>query len=210
MSTVTYYKQPGIHKTRGTIPLAGNSHVYQVSGILWPKDVEDWIAQQIMGTSLHICCGKSQLGDVRLDLLEDVVDVRADAARLPFSNHSFSTVIIDPPYNGSFRWNHDMLNELHRVASERIIFQHWFSPVDKDGRFKKNHQFTISDAKVVPVMPANANTGFRLASKTVDGYIVIEDDELDTKEFILNDLVYWQPRSYFGRVQLISILDRTV
>lgn len=184
MSTVTYKNQPAVHATRGAIPLAGTSHLYTVNKLLWPPAVEAWIAERLISPTLHVCCGKSQLGDVRLDLYEPDVDVVADAARLPFSDKSFATVLIDPPYTGRLQWNHDMLNELHRVAGTRIIFQHWFSPVDKEGRFKKAHVFTLSESAIVPTIDANSES------------------------FRLEDLVYWQPRTYFGRVQLISVMTR--
>lgn len=166
MSTVTYKAQEGIHKTRGTVPLAGTSHVYRVSKLLWPREVEAFIESLIVGSSLHVCCGKSSIGDIRLDLYEENIDVRADASRLPFSADSFDTVFSDPPYNGKFQWNHDMLSEMGRVAKSRFIFQHWFCPVDKLGRFKKDHSF------------------------------------------ILTELYNWAPRTYFGRMQIISVFDR--
>lgn len=167
MPTVTYKNQPAIHKTRGTIPLAGTAHVYTVEKLLWPEEVEEYLQSELIGETLHICCGLSKLGDVRLDLYADGVDVIADAARVPFNNQSFDTILIDPPYNGKFQWMHDMLSELPRLAKERIIFQHWFSPVNKHGQYKKCHPF------------------------------------------ILTGLYAWMPRTYFGRMQIISIFDRS-
>jgi hypothetical protein len=144
MSTVTYKNQPAIHQTRGSVPLAGNSRIYTVNKLLWPPDVEQFIKKQFIGTVLHLCCGKSMLGDIRLDLYQDNIDVNADAANLPFPSRSFNTVLCDPPYNGIFQWNHDMLSEMGRVAQTRFIFQHWFSPVDKLGHFKKDHTWMLS------------------------------------------------------------------
>lgn len=166
MSTVTYKNQPAIHKTRGTIPLVGNSFLYKVEKLLWPKDVESYLEELLIGYTLHICCGKSKIGDIRLDLYEDDVNIIGDMSRLPFSNQSFDTAIIDPPYNSKLQVMHDMLSELSRVAKERIVFQHWFSPVDKLGRYRKNHKF------------------------------------------ILTGLYNWMPRTYFGRMQIISVFDR--
>lgn len=184
MATVTYRAQPGIHKSRGKVPLAGTSHLYTVSKLLWPKEVEEYIAGQLIGTTLHICCGLSKLGDVRVDLYADDVDVMACMARLPFADKSFDTVLIDPPYNSKFQIMHDMLNELHRLARERIIFQHWFTPVDKQGRFKKCHLYRLSNLAIVP---------------TID---------YDSEAFGLSNLLLWSPRTYFGRVQVLSVLDR--
>lgn len=208
MSTVTYHKQPGIHKTRGAVPVEGTKHPYTVGAVLWPKDVEAWIEERLIGHTLHVCCGKSKLGHVRVDLYEQDVDVVADAARLPFADQSFDTVLIDPPYNGKFQWNHDMLNELHRLARQRIIFQHWFSPVDKNGQFKKAHVFRLTDAVILPVAPnLSGLCGFAVE---VDGQWYITRTDEGSDPFLLQELAHWQPRTYFGRVQLISILDKVL
>lgn len=165
MSVVTYKNQPAIHHTRGAIPLAGTEHLYTVTKLLWPRSIEKFLETRLIGTTLHICCGMSKIGDVRLDLYASEIDVRADATRLPFPDGSFNTVLIDPPYNSKFQWMHDMLSELCRVANTRIIFQHWFSPVNKRGEYKKK------------------------------------------RAFILTELYNWMPRTYFGRMQIISIFD---
>lgn len=165
MSTVTYKNQPAIHRTRGNIPLAGTAYVYKVTKLLWPKEVEQTLQKLLIPPTLHICCGMSHLGDIRLDLYANDIDIRADAARLPFPGQSFRTVLIDPPYNSKLQWMHDMLSELCRVANTRIIFQHWFSPVNKLGQYKKKRAFQL--------------TG----------------------------LYNWMPRTYFGRMQIISVFD---
>jgi hypothetical protein len=68
MATVTYKNQPAIDKTKGKIPLAGNSHVYRVKKRLWNDSIEDVLKSMFIGSTLHVCCGKSNLGDVRLDV----------------------------------------------------------------------------------------------------------------------------------------------
>ena len=169
MSTVTYKNQPAIEKTKGAVPLAGTSHVYTVKKVLWPEAVEQLLQSLLIPRSLHVCCGKSRLGDVRLDsdpLNEP--DVIGDATHLNYPDESFESVLCDPPYNGIFQWNHDLLCELSRVASKRIIFQHWFIPADPNGLWKKWHKFQ------------------------------------------LNDVYVWQPKTYFGRVQVISVFDAIV
>lgn len=165
MGTVTYKNQPAIEATKGAVPLAGTKHVYTVKKVLWPEAVEAHLATLLIPRSLHVCCGKSRLGDVRVDLFEDSADIKADATALPFPDESFESVLCDPPYNGKFQWNHDMLKELSRVASRRIIFQHWFIPADPDGLWKKWHKFQLSEVYL------------------------------------------WQPRTYFGRAQVISVFD---
>lgn len=169
MATVTYKHQPG---TAGVLkqgtPIEGTSHVYRVEKVLWPEQVEAFIPTLFVGRTLHVCCGKSKLGDVRLDLHEDV-DIQCDASNMRgvVADDEFDTVLCDPPYNGKFQWNHDLLSELSRCAKQRIIFQHWFMPINPTGRWKKWNE-----------------------------------------KFQLTAVYLWQPRTYFGRVQVISVLDR--
>lgn len=150
MSTVTYKNQPAIHKTRGAVPLAGTSHLYKVKKVLWSKSIEEHLCGLLVGKSLHICSGLSMLGDIRADLDMGVFpNLICDAARLPFADSSWDTLLCDPPYNGKFQWNHDMLSELSRVAKKRIIFQHWFIPANKYGLYKKaQSKFYLSDIYV--------------------------------------------------------------
>ena len=168
MGTVTYKHQPAIEHTKGAIPLVGTSHLYTVTKMLWPDAVSHVLWDLLIPRSLHVCSGMSPLGDVRLDKNADNVHVRADAARLPFRDDAFASVLCDPPYNGEFQWNHDLLDELGRVAAERIIFQHWFIPATPDGRYKKAQS-----------------------------------------KFALSEIYVWQPQTYFGRAQLISVFNRT-
>jgi len=166
MATVTYKNQPAIERTKGAVPLAGTRHVYTVKKVLWPEEVTELIGSLLIPKSLHVCCGLSRLGDWRVDKDESVEPNQiADAAALPFADQSWESVLCDPPYNGKFRWNHDMLSELSRVAKQRIIFQHWFIPADANGLWKKWHRFQLSAVYI------------------------------------------WQPRTYFGRVQVISVFD---
>jgi hypothetical protein len=166
MSTVTYKNQPAIERTRGRVPLAGTSHLYRVKRVLWPEAVHSVLGELLIPNSLHVCLGHSPLGDIRVDADKLVSPhIICDASRLPFADQSFNSVLCDPPYNGRFQWNHDMLSELSRVAKRRIIFQHWFIPADQDGRWKKFHRFQRT-------------------------------------------AVYaWQPKTYFGRAQIITVFD---
>jgi hypothetical protein len=151
MSTVTYRNQPAIEATHGNVPLAGNSHLYTVNKVLWPESIEDFLPTLFVGRTLHVCCGKSKLGDVRLDLNEPDADIQCDASNMRgfVGDGEFDTVLCDPPYNGKFQWNHDLLSELARVASKRIIFQHWFIPANKYGQYKKaQEQFHLTASYV--------------------------------------------------------------
>jgi hypothetical protein len=166
-SSVTYKHQPGIDASKGNVPLAGTSHLYTVSKLLWPSDVEDVLQGLLLGRSLHACCGVSKLGDVRLDLdATHQPDIEADAADMPVADDEYDTVLCDPPYNGDHDWNHRLLAELSRVAAKRIVFQHWFIPASPDGRYRKAQE-----------------------------------------KFALSEIYVWQPKTYFGRAQLVSVFD---
>lgn len=169
MGSVSYKNQPGIDKSKGKVPLAGTSHIYRVSKKLWNDSIENVLEGLFVGRTLHVCCGKSLIGDVRLDAdPAHEPDIVCDAADMSgcVEDGEYDTVICDPPYNGKFQWNHDLLTELSRVASKRIIFQHWFIPANSKGQYKKAQ---------------------------------------DT--FTLTDVLVWQPKTYFGRVQVVSVFD---
>ncbi len=167
-SSVTYINQPGIDASKGNVPLAGTSHLYTVSKLLWPEDVEEVLQGLLVGKSLHACCGMSKLGDIRLDNDEmHTPDIVADAADMPVEDDEYDTVLCDPPYNGDHDWNHRLLAELSRVACKRIIFQHWFIPAAPNGRYRKAQE-----------------------------------------KFALAEIYVWQPKTYFGRAQLVSVFDR--
>ena len=100
--------------------------MYQDEGIAWRK-AWGWkrnearlYAGLVKGTSLHVCAGAAELGDVKLDLTHPWTDVKADAMKLPFRDNMFDTCICDPP------WLHGVelriLKELRRVTKHRIIF----------------------------------------------------------------------------------------
>jgi hypothetical protein len=67
VANVTYKNQPAIDKTKGNVPLAGTSHIYRVKKRLWNDSIEDVLRGLFIGKTLHVCCGKSALGDVRID-----------------------------------------------------------------------------------------------------------------------------------------------
>lgn len=102
MATVTYKNQPAIERTKGRVPLAGTSHLYRVSQLLWPNAVESFLKTLLIPKSLHLCCGQSLIGDVRADLDAGVFPhVVCDAAKLPFADESFDSVLCDPFITGT-------------------------------------------------------------------------------------------------------------
>lgn len=140
MSTVTYKHQPAIESTKGAVPLDGTKYPYRVLKVLWPEQVETFIESLLVGRTIHVCCGKSRIGDMLVDIDPlNSPDIVCDAANMKslIADGSFDTALCDPPYNGKMQWNHDLLQELIRVASKRVIFQHWFIPANAEGRYKK-------------------------------------------------------------------------
>lgn len=208
MPSVTYHHQKAIHKTRGAVPLAGTKYPYQITRLLWTGEIEGFLRSRFIGTVLHVCCGKSQLGDIRVDLFEKDVDVLCDGARLPFPDRSFGTVLCEPPYNGKFRWMHDLLSELVRVAAKRLIFQHWFCPVNRTGQHKKVHVYQLTEAAIVPDLSNHVGELRACLYDPETGKYYIAEESPEAWEMQLRELRYWQPMTYFGRVQLLSIFDR--
>lgn len=68
---------------------------------LWEDEVEEFVKKRIKGYSLNVPCGKSKLGDVRLDLRQDLSMREAYnffKDEIPFPHNTFDTVISDPPW----------------------------------------------------------------------------------------------------------------
>jgi len=79
-------------------PPIHSEHIYQAS---WrqPSDVDRYLRTHSKGKVLNLCCGQSQLGDVRVDAdPQHNPDVLVDMRNLPFEDASFDTVLFDPPW----------------------------------------------------------------------------------------------------------------
>lgn len=203
MSAVTYLNQKGIHATHGTVGVAGNDYPYRVGKVLWPSEVEDYLRARIVGKSLHLFCGKSQLGDVRVDIDPDnhptlCGDLFDKSFLNKFESKSFDTVLLDPPYNAKFQKMHDVLNAVHRIARSRIIFQHWFAPLNRKGQFKKANLFVYKELAVVPSYAD-------ILIRDGDDFVYVKEDT--GPGFLMSEISAWQPNTYFGRVQLITVMD---
>lgn len=71
-----------------------------------------FIKKHIKGRSLHVCCGSSDLGDVKVDAyVERKGIVKADMFNLPFKEE-FDTVICDPPWELPYNVRHKLLYSL--------------------------------------------------------------------------------------------------
>jgi tRNA G10 N-methylase Trm11 len=110
-------------------------------GWKWPPRAEKWVKDRIFGYSLHVCCGSSNLGDVRIDLYEERATIKADMYHLPFRNESFDTVICDPPWhiaNNLFPKLSFALRDVLKVEG-RLIFNSLWYPKAKHMRLVEAH-----------------------------------------------------------------------
>jgi len=86
----------------------------------WYEETDTWLKSMCIGYTLNVCCGQSNVGDVRLDIDERLrPDIYADCHALPFRPGSFDTVVLDPPftYYRRIRW----ILDISLVARKRFI-----------------------------------------------------------------------------------------
>lgn len=92
---------------------------------VWPDRVERLFREHMEGETLHVCCGKSDLGDITVDADPDRdPHVVADMFDLPFGENTFDTVICDPPWHEiqSVGQKHSLFFELvRRVRPNGVI-----------------------------------------------------------------------------------------
>ena len=80
----------------------------------FPRDVESFLRRLLISPSLHVACGSSKIGDVRLDLFTRA-DVMGDMFHLPFRDESFASVLTDPPWWMAYHLRPRFAAELARV-----------------------------------------------------------------------------------------------
>jgi hypothetical protein len=78
----------------------------------WPPRVESWITSRLKGFSLHVCCGSSTIGDVRVDLHQETATIKGDMYHLPFKREVFDSILCDPPWNMPYHKRHLLTYEL--------------------------------------------------------------------------------------------------
>jgi len=108
-------------------------NVYQ-----FPQDTHDFIKSKIIGTSLHVCCGNSNLGDYHIDIEKQEaqdkdVFILADMFHLPIKHQSFDTVICDPIWNLGYHVRHKLIWELRDCVKYQgiLIFNSlWFPKIN--------------------------------------------------------------------------------
>lgn len=96
----------------------------------FPEAVEDFIAAQCEGFTVHIMNGESQLGDLRIDKFSENTDIRADALCLPLRNEIADTVVCDPPWFMDNRDKPKLMSEIRRILKfgGKLIFNSTWNP----------------------------------------------------------------------------------
>lgn len=84
----------------------------------WLNEEEVLYRSLCVGKVLHVCSGKSSLGNIKVDLFVKA-DIKADVRHLPFRPLSFDAVICDPPFKlyHRFKW----ILKLKNLARIRLI-----------------------------------------------------------------------------------------
>ena len=109
---------------------------------VWEKEVEEFVKSEMKGYTLNVPCGKSQLGDERLDIDENLSMRKAYDMfknKLPFPNNVFDTVISDPPWAMGHYLRPRLFFELVRVCKigGMIIYNATWLPTSKFTVLKK-------------------------------------------------------------------------
>lgn len=94
----------------------------------WPQQVEDFIKSRARGYTIHIMCGESTLGDLRVDRYSSRPDVRGDALQLPMRDCIADTVVSDPPWSMDDRDKYKLMIEIRRilkVGGQLILNSPW-------------------------------------------------------------------------------------
>lgn len=103
---------------------------------MWEEEIEDFVKKRMKGYTLNVPCGKSKLGDIRLDAdpslsMREAYDFFND--ELPFGNNVFDTVISDPPWKIGHYFRPKLffpLVEVCKVGGE-IIYNATWIPTSK-------------------------------------------------------------------------------
>ena len=74
-----------------------------IEAFSWTSTIERFLSEIIDESPLlHVCSGKSELGDVTVDKYTEA-DYNCDMKILPFNNDSFGAVFCDPPWNNGMK-----------------------------------------------------------------------------------------------------------
>lgn len=86
----------------------------------WPERVEKFFKKNIKSPSCHVFCGSSELGDVRVDILDSprikATHVADILKGLPFEDESFEVVFGDPPWQMPNHVRSKIMYEMRRIC----------------------------------------------------------------------------------------------
>ena len=94
---------------------------------IWTTEETDFYREKCIGRTIHVCCGVSSIGDVRVDIEPQAEGViKADYRNLPYPDQSFDTALCDPPWGKREQVSKGLswLYELSRVSRKRVIIIH--------------------------------------------------------------------------------------
>lgn len=96
----------------------------------WPDSVEAFIRSRARGFTVHVCSGKSSLGDLRIDSDTEEANIKADCFNVPLRDDIADTVLCDPPWGMQYHLRGKLVKELRRILKPggQLIFCAPFSP----------------------------------------------------------------------------------
>ena len=126
-------------------------------GVSWKKQIlkttwihsdylEQWLIEFVKdGSCLNVCCGKSNVGNKRLDInLDSNATEYGDLFKLDYPENSFDYVYCDPPFNyyvtgdNRFRWQ----QELFKICKKALITRRPKTTINLNS---KNHYYIIAE-----------------------------------------------------------------
>lgn len=109
---------------------------------MWEDEIEKFVKQRIKRYSLNVPCGKSKLGDVKLDIDPDLsmrgaYDFFKD--KIPYAQNTFDTVISDPPWKVGHYFRPRLFFRLVEVCKVGglIIYNATWIPTSKYTKLKE-------------------------------------------------------------------------
>lgn len=119
-----------------------NSQLLFRKSFRWEYTVEKFVKSRIKGYSLNVPCGKSKLGDIRLDLdpqlsMREAYDFFKD--KIPYPNNTFDTIISDPPWKIGHYFRPKLFFRLIEVLKPNgiIIYNATWIPTSKQVKLKE-------------------------------------------------------------------------
>ena len=100
---------------------------------VWTGGTRRFILPRLTGLTLHACCGKSQIGDIRFDLDPSTEpQIIADALHPPFRENIFDTIVCDPPWDLRISLRHKLSFAFHNLLNhggKLLLRAPWFPQV---------------------------------------------------------------------------------